>query len=129
MNYELNISDEPMDCNCVVVNDPIPASEAEMEVEIAAIKIQHHRATIECRLAEAQLDRDCGFSSPTAMTSHHAKAGDYQIDPTTAIIGTLAIDKVIYLHNIDTCKEETQLYVPKISTYKGESYLKLQKFT
>ena len=40
----------------------------------------------------------------------------------------LAVDKAVYLCNIDTCKEEAQLYVPKIPTYKGESYLKLQEF-
>lgn len=42
--------------------------------------------------------------------------------------GALAVDRVIYLRNIDTRKKEAQLYVPKILIYKSESYLKLQKF-
>ena len=128
MNYKLDISDEPVNCNCVVVNDPTPVSEAEMEAEIAAIKTQCHQATIERQLAEAWSDHDCSFLSLTAMTGHHAKMGNCQINPTTAMTGALAVDKVVYLRNIDTCKEEAQLYVPKISTYKGKSYLKLQKF-
>ena len=48
MDYELDISDEPIDCDHIVMNDPTPASEAEMEAEIAVIKTQRHRATIEC---------------------------------------------------------------------------------
>ena len=47
MDYELDISGEPVDCDCVVVNYPTSTSEAEMEAEITAIKTQHHRATIE----------------------------------------------------------------------------------
>ena len=42
MDYELDISDETVDCNCVVVNDPPPASEVEMEAEIVAIETQCH---------------------------------------------------------------------------------------
>ena len=76
IDYELDISSEPMDCNHVVVNDLTPASETEMEAEIAAIETQCYRATIERWLAEAQLDRDCGFPSPTAVTGHHAKIGN-----------------------------------------------------
>ena len=51
------------------------------------------------------------------------------MDPTTAMTGTLTVDRAAYLRNIDTCKEETQLYMLKIPTYKGEFYLKLQEFT
>ena len=43
--------------------------------------------------------------------------------------GTLAIDKAAYFWNIDSRKEEAQLYRPKIPIYKGKSYLKLQEFT
>ena len=96
-----------------------------MEIEIAAIETQHHRAMIERQLAEVWLDCDCSFSSPTAMTGHHAKASNCQIDPTTATTSALAIDMVAYLYNIDTCKEEAHLYMLKIPTYKGEFYLKL----
>ena len=77
MDYELDISGEPVDRNYVIVNDPTPASEAEMEAEIAAIEPQHHRATIKRQLAEAWSDRDCSLSSPTAVTDPHAKAGNH----------------------------------------------------
>ncbi|MCJ1266315.1 hypothetical protein MMC22_006198 [Lobaria immixta] len=128
MDYELDISSKLIDRDCIAVNDLTPASDAEMEAEIAAIKTQHHRLTIERWLAKAWSDRDCSFPSPTAVTSHHAKTGNCQVDSTTAMTGTLAIDRVAYLHNINTHKEETQLYVPKIPMYKDESYLKLQEF-
>ena len=128
MDYELDTSGEPVDRDRVV-NDPTPASEAEMEAEIAAIETQRHRATIERRLAEARSDCDRGFPSTTTVTGHQAKAGNRQVDPTTAMTGALAVDRAAYLRDIDTRKEEAQLYVPKIPTYKGESYLKLQEFT
>lgn len=79
-------------------------------------------------MAEAWLDRDRGFPSLTAMTGSHAKVGNCQVDPTTAMTGALAIDRAAYFYNINICKEEAQLYVLKIPTYKSESYLKLQKF-
>ena len=63
MDYELDISDEPVDCDCVVVNNPTPASEAEMEAEITAIETQCHRATIERQLAKAWSDCDGNFPS------------------------------------------------------------------
>ena len=111
------------------MNDAIPASEAEMEAEITAIETQHHRTTIEHRLAEAQSDRDCGFFSTNTVTGLHAKVGNCQRDPTTTMTSILAIDKAAYLQDIDIQKKEAQLYVPKIPTYKGECYFKLQEFT
>ena len=39
IDYELDISGDLVDRNCVIVNDAIPASEAEIETEIAAIEI------------------------------------------------------------------------------------------
>lgn len=76
MDYELDISDDSVDRNHIIVNDAILASKAEMEAKIAAIETQHHRATIEHWLAEARLNRDCDFSSLTAMTDLHAKMGN-----------------------------------------------------
>ena len=111
------------------MNDPTPASKVEIKAKIAAIETQCHRAMIECRLAEAQSDCDCGFSSPTAVTGPHAKAGNCQGDSTTAMTGALGVNKAVYFCNIDIRKEKTQLYVPKILTYKNKSYLKLQEFT
>ena len=53
MDYELDISGNPIDCDHVVVNNSTPASEVEMEAKIAAIETQRHRVTIKHRLAEA----------------------------------------------------------------------------
>ena len=39
IDYELDISGELVDCNHVIVNDPTPASEAEIKAKITAIKI------------------------------------------------------------------------------------------
>ena len=111
------------------MNNPIPTSETKMKAKITVIETQCHRATIKRQLAKAQSDHDRSFFSPTAMTGHYAKVGNCQIDPTTVMTDVLAIDRVTYLCNIDTHKEETQLYMLKISMYKDESYLKLQKFT
>ena len=97
INYELDINNDPVDCNCVIVNDAILISEAEMEVEIAAIETQRHRAMTKCRLAQAWSDRDCGFHSPTTMISPHAKTDNRQRDSTTAMTGAFAIDRAAYL--------------------------------
>ena len=53
IDYGFDISGNPVDRNHVIVNDVIPASEAKMEVKIAAIETQCHRTTIEHWLAEA----------------------------------------------------------------------------
>ena len=129
IDYGLDISDDLMDCDRVIVNNTISASETKMEAKIAAIKTQRHRATIEHWLAEAWSDRDCGFFSLTAVTDPHAKMSNRQKDPTTAMTGTFVINIAAYLRDIDIWKEEAQLYMPKIPTYKNESYLKLQEFT
>ena len=97
IDYELDISGDPVDCDRVIVNDAIPASEAAMEAKITAIVTQHHRATIERRLTEAWLDCDCGFLSPNTVTDSHAKASNRQEDSTMIITGALAIDRAIYL--------------------------------
>lgn len=96
IDYELDINSDPVDLNCVIINDVIPASEVKIEAEIAVIETQHHRATIKRQLAEAQSDCDCGFPFSNAMTGPHAKAGNCQRDPTTIMTGALAIDKAIY---------------------------------
>ena len=97
MNYELDISDDSVDHDCVIVNDAIPASEAKMEAEIAVIETQHHRATIERRLTEARSDCNCGFPSPNTITGPHAKAGNHQGNPITTMTGALAINRAAYL--------------------------------
>ena len=129
IDYEFNINGDPVNCNCVIMNDVIPASEAKIEAEIAAIETQRHRATIKYWLVEAQLDCNCDFFSPTAVTSLYVKVGNHQGDSIIAMTGTFTIDRAVYLWDIDTRKEEAQLYVPKISIYKSKSYLKLQEFT
>ena len=110
------------------MNNSTPVSETEIEAEIAAIETQCHRMTIECQLAEAQSNHDYGFLFPNAVIGSHAKVGNCQRDSTTTMIGALAIDKAVYLQDINTQKEEAQLYMLKIPTYKDESYLKLQEF-
>lgn len=79
------------------MNNLTSASEAEMETEIATIKTQYHKATIERRLAEVWSDCDCGFSSSNAVTGSYAKAGNHQKDLTTIMISALAINKAVYL--------------------------------
>ena len=76
MDYEFDISDDSVDRNHIIVNDAILASKAKIEAKIAAIETQRHRATIEHWLAEAWLNRDRNFSSPTTMTDLHAKMGN-----------------------------------------------------
>ena len=100
-----------------------------MKAEIAAIKTQHHRAIIKRRLAKAWSSCNRSFFSPTAVTSSHVKTSNHQEDPTMAMTGIFAIDKAVYLQDIDIWKEEAQLYVSKVLMYKGESYFKLQEFT
>ena len=53
IDYEFDINNKPVDCNCVVVNNLTPTSEAEIKAEIAAIKTQRYRATIKCQLTKA----------------------------------------------------------------------------
>ena len=129
IDYEFEISSDLVNRDCIVVNNSTFTSEAKIEAEITVIETQHHRATIKCRLAEAQSDCDCSFFFSNAVTSPYAKVGNCQKDSTMTMTGALAIDRAAYLRDIDTQKEEAQLYVPKISTYKGEFYLKLQEFT
>ena len=129
IDYEFDISGDPVDRDCVIMNDVIPTSEVMIEAEIATIKTQRHRAIIKRQLAEAWSDCDHDFPSFNNVTDSHAKTGNRQEDPTTTMTGALAIDRAAYLQDIDTRKEKAQLYVPKIPMYKGESYFKLQELT
>ncbi|MCJ1268343.1 hypothetical protein MMC22_008231 [Lobaria immixta] len=58
------------------------------------------------------------------MAGPRVTATNRQVDPIAVTSGALVNDRAAYLRDIDILKKEAQLYMPKIPTYKYESYLK-----
>ncbi|MCJ1268632.1 hypothetical protein MMC22_008520 [Lobaria immixta] len=123
LDDDLDLSaDEPRQDQVVDTNVVSPVDTVEaMEAELASIDALRRQAILARRLASARKEQEQGF----LLVNPEVTTANRPVNPRGAMVDET---RTGYVRDVDIRKEELQLYVPKVPTYRGGFYQKLLGF-